>query len=144
MDGFKVANVRTVTRGSDVRTLRLTSVYRPSRNVVLEGTGGRPAGPSQTQTTQNRPAPAAEQPSPRATSAPTQPPSQAGATPAPKPTSAPSTAAPAPTTAPATVPSAPAPKPIIQPARQPGGAAPAIAPAQSVAPKPGGTPTSQR
>ena len=54
MDGFKVVNTRTVTRsGEEPRILRLTSVYRPSRNVVLVGTGGRPARPSQV--LQNRP-----------------------------------------------------------------------------------------
>ncbi|HZO33192.1 MAG TPA: VanW family protein, partial [Chloroflexota bacterium] len=43
MDGFKVVNTRTVTQaGEDPRVLRLTSVYRPSRNVVLVGTGGKP------------------------------------------------------------------------------------------------------
>lgn len=41
-DGFKITTARTVTRGSDVRTLRLTSTYGPSRNVTLLGTGGRP------------------------------------------------------------------------------------------------------
>ena len=146
MDGFKIANIRTVTRGADERVLRLTSVYRPSRNVVLEGTGGRPAAPSQT--VQNRPAPAAEQPSPRATAAPAPSSSQSSATPAAKPTSPPATAAPA-TRAPATAAPAnvapatavpvtqPAPvtKPIIQPGRQPGGG-PAILPAPSGVAKP--------
>lgn len=47
MDGFKLVTVRDVRRGSDVRTLRLASTYRPSRNVTLVGTGGRPARPSQ-------------------------------------------------------------------------------------------------
>jgi vancomycin resistance protein YoaR len=45
MDGFKITNVRTVTRGGDVRTLNLSSNYKPSRNITYVGTGGRPAGP---------------------------------------------------------------------------------------------------
>jgi vancomycin resistance protein YoaR len=54
MDGFKMVNTRTVTRpGDEPRILRLSSVYRASRNVVLVGTGGKPAGPSQV--IQNRP-----------------------------------------------------------------------------------------
>jgi len=54
MDGFKIVNTRTVTRaGEEPRILRLGSNYRSSRNVVLVGTGGRPAGPSQV--TPNRP-----------------------------------------------------------------------------------------
>lgn len=39
-DGFDSAVTRTVTQGNNVRTLRLTSKYVPSRNVVLYGTGG--------------------------------------------------------------------------------------------------------
>jgi len=39
-DGFDAAITRTVTQGDNVRTLRLTSKYVPSRNVVLYGTGG--------------------------------------------------------------------------------------------------------
>jgi vancomycin resistance protein YoaR len=38
-DGFVSTIVRTVTVGSDVRTLRLRSNYVPSRNVTLIGTG---------------------------------------------------------------------------------------------------------
>lgn len=37
-DGFKSTIVRTVTDGNDVRTLRLVSEYRPSRNVLRVGT----------------------------------------------------------------------------------------------------------
>lgn len=41
-DGFTATNVRTVTPpGGEPRVLRLTSVYQPSRNVTLVGTGGR-------------------------------------------------------------------------------------------------------
>ena len=48
MDGFTITNVRTVTKqGEEPRVLRLNSIYRPSRNVTLVGTGGKPAGPSQ-------------------------------------------------------------------------------------------------
>ena len=39
-DGFDTAITRTVSLGDNVRTLRLTSKYIPSRNVVLNGTGG--------------------------------------------------------------------------------------------------------
>ena len=39
-DGFDAAITRTVTAGTDVRQLRLRSHYIPSRNVVLNGTGG--------------------------------------------------------------------------------------------------------
>jgi vancomycin resistance protein YoaR len=39
-DGFDSTITRTVTQGDNVRTLRLTSKYVPSRNVVLYGTGG--------------------------------------------------------------------------------------------------------
>jgi hypothetical protein len=41
-DGFAVSNVRHVILDGDDRVLRLTSKYRPSRNVILVGTGGRP------------------------------------------------------------------------------------------------------
>ncbi len=39
-DGFDATITRTVTMGNDVRQLRLRSKYIPSRNVVLNGTGG--------------------------------------------------------------------------------------------------------
>jgi vancomycin resistance protein YoaR len=108
MDGFKVTNTRTVTRqGEDPRVLRLTSVYRPSRNVTLVGTGGKPAGPSQV--TPNR-------------AAPSSPPASSSSSAAPKPTAqpAPKPAAPAQSATPAAKPStpaqpAPAPKPVISP-----------------------------
>jgi hypothetical protein len=121
MDGFKMINTRTVTKaGEDPRILRLTSVYRPSRNVVLVGTGGKPAGPSQV--IPNRPTSGGAQAAPA--SKPTTP---AQPTPAAKPTSQPAPAAkPA---APAAAPAAPAPKPVISPLF-PG--------ASSAAPKPGG------
>jgi vancomycin resistance protein YoaR len=51
-EGFTVIVTRTVTEGSDVRTLPLKSVYKPSRNVTLVGSGGAPAAAS---TAQNRP-----------------------------------------------------------------------------------------
>jgi vancomycin resistance protein YoaR len=51
-EGFDVAIARTVTSADDVRTLRLKSVYRPSRNVTLVGTGG--AAGSAPSTAQNR------------------------------------------------------------------------------------------
>jgi vancomycin resistance protein YoaR len=136
MDGFKITNTRTVTRaGEDPRILRLNSVYRSSRNVVLVGTGGRPAGPSQI--TPNRPtsggAQAAPAPAPStgaATGTPAAKPTTAGPTPATKPSSGQPAPAPKPATnqaAPA-VPAAPAPatKPVISPlfpvtAPKPGG-----------------------
>lgn len=52
-EGFDVTIVRTVTEGSDVRTLTLKSTYRPSRNVTLVGTGG---GAASGTSAQNRPA----------------------------------------------------------------------------------------
>jgi len=52
-EGFDVSILRTVTNGDDVRTLRLKSVYRPSRNVTLVGAGG--AAPTAPSTAQNRP-----------------------------------------------------------------------------------------
>ena len=108
MDGFKITNTRTVTRGSDVRTLQLTSLYRPSRNVTLVGTGGRPAAPPQaTNTRVSRPAEAT--------------PATRAASPAPAPTigGAASRPASAPTPAPAA-------KPTAQPSRE--GPAPAAKP----------------
>ncbi|MCC6179944.1 MAG: VanW family protein [Chloroflexi bacterium] len=123
MDGFKVTTVRTVTRGTEEpRILRLTSLYRPSRNVVLVGTGGRPAGPSQVvpnRPTQSVPESAPARPAPTAapsTAAPKPTAAPAQPTAAPKPTAAPAqpTAAPKPATKPAVKPTA-APKPIIQP-----------------------------
>jgi len=133
MDGFKVTNTRTVTRsGEEPRILRLNSVYRSSRNVVLVGTGGRPAGPSQV--TPNRPtnggAPAAPATAPSG-SAPAPRPTAIAPTPAPKPSSnqpappaKPSQAAPAVPAAPAAP--APATKPVVSPlfpttAPKPGG-----------------------
>jgi vancomycin resistance protein YoaR len=51
-EGFTVVVNRTVTEGGDVRTLPLKSVYQPSRNVTLVGSGGgAPAAAS----AQNRP-----------------------------------------------------------------------------------------
>ncbi|MFN8521909.1 MAG: VanW family protein [Chloroflexota bacterium] len=47
MDGFKITNTRQVKLGSELRTLHINSNYRPSRNVTLEGTGGKPPGPPQ-------------------------------------------------------------------------------------------------
>jgi hypothetical protein len=52
-EGFVVSIVRTVTNADDVRTLRLKSVYRPSRNVTLVGAGG--AAATTPSTAQNRP-----------------------------------------------------------------------------------------
>jgi hypothetical protein len=55
-DGFVVTNVRHVQqKGEEERTLRLVSRYRPSRNVVLLGTGGKPAS-GRTIVEQNKPA----------------------------------------------------------------------------------------
>jgi hypothetical protein len=125
MDGFKVTNTRTVTTaGQEPRILRLNSVYRSSRNVVLVGTGGRPAGPSQV--TPNRAAPASNQAAPAApkpTAAPKPQAAQPTAVPKPAPTQP--AAAPRPAAAPA-VPVAPAAKPVISPlfpttAPKPGG-----------------------
>lgn len=114
MDGFKVVNTRTVTRaGEEPRILRLSSVYRSSRNVVLVGTGGKPAGPSQV--IQNRPTTGSNTQSAGAAPKPTM--STAQPTPAPKPAAQPAPAAKP--VAPA-VP-APATKPVISPLF-PGGA----------------------
>lgn len=139
MDGFKVENVRTVTKaGEEPRVLRLASNYRSSRNVVLVGTGGRPAG--QPRVESNRAVTSGGGSS-------TVTPSSSG-TPAPKPTaSGNGNAATGPTpatkpststsTQPATKPStttapapAPATKPVISPLFPSGGTA---------APKPGST-----
>jgi hypothetical protein len=108
MDGFKVTNTRTVTRpGEEPRILRLNSVYRSSRNVVLVGTGGRPAGPSQV--TPNRPTSGGAQASP----------------------SAPATAAPASSGAPVTKPTNPGPTPAAKPSSSQ--AAPVAKPSSSQA-----------
>lgn len=119
MDGFKITNSRVVTMpGEAPRTLALTSVYRSSRNVVLVGTGGKPAGPSQV--TPNRPTSggAADSSTRSATPAPSSAP-----TPAPKPTAPattapaakPSTSQPAPAAKPSNNQPAPTSKPIISP-----------------------------
>jgi vancomycin resistance protein YoaR len=135
MDGFKITNVRTVTKaGEEPRVLRLSSVYKPSRNVTLVGTGGKPAGPSTV--VQNRATGGG------ATS------SGSGATPAPKPTAAPqatpaakpstnnatssgSSSQSAPAPKPPTSQPAPATKPVISPLFPTGGSS-------SVVPKPAG------
>ncbi len=52
-EGFEVLVVRRVTEGADVRTLELKSVYQPSRNVTLVGTGG--TAPAAESSAQNRP-----------------------------------------------------------------------------------------
>lgn len=134
MDGFKVVNTRTVTRsGEEPRILRLTSVYRPSRNVVLVGTGGRSAGPSQVIPNQPTTGSSRESAPARATPAPA-----ATATPAPGPAAKP-TAQPAPASKPSSQP-APASKPATQPQPQPT-SKPVISPlfpnSGSAAPKPG-------
>jgi vancomycin resistance protein YoaR len=125
MDGFKIVNTRTVTRaGEDPRILRLTSLYRPSRNVVLVGTGGKPAGPSQV--IPNRPTSGGAQAAPASGSAPaSKPTTPAQPTPAAKPASQPAAKPSAPAPA---APAAPAAKPVISPLF-PG--------ASSAAPKPG-------
>ena len=133
MDGFKVVNTRTVTQpGEDPRILRLTSVYRPSRNVVLVGTGGRPAGPSQV--IPNRPTSGGAQAAPST-------PATSSGTPATKPT----TSGPTPATKPATnTQPAPAAKPATTQPAAPAAPAPATKPIISplfpgtAAPKPGG------
>lgn len=101
MDGFNVNIVRHVISadGSD-RKLNLTSRYRPSRNVVLVGTGGRPAGAPKVEEVKTAPTPA---PSPTANGTPVvpaaQPTASAPAAPAAAPTRAPAapTATPVPT-----------------------------------------------
>ena len=133
MDGFKVVNTRTVTQaGEEPRILRLTSVYRPSRNVVLVGTGGKPAGPSQV--IPNRPTSGGAQAAPATPATP----AAASGTPAAKPT----TSAPTPAPKPSTNQAAPATKPSTAPA-VPAAPAPATKPVisplfPSTAPKPGG------
>jgi len=142
MDGFKITNTRTVTKaGEEPRILRLTSVYRSSRNVVLVGTGGRAAGPSQV--IPNRPTAGGGADSRSTTTPPTN-----GTTPAAKPSTSsqpnaqpsqpapaakpsntqPSQTAPAPK--PANTQPAPASKPIISPLfpNTPPGARPATEP----------------
>jgi hypothetical protein len=117
MDGFSMVNTRTVTQaGQEPRILRLSSVYRSSRNVVLVGTGGKPAGPSQV--IQNRPTsggaaapavPATGNPAAKPTTTTSTAPAQA--TPAAKPT----TAQPTPAAKPAAPAPAPAAKPVVSP-----------------------------
>ena len=108
MDGFKVTNTRTVTKaGDEPRILRLNSVYRSSRNVVLVGTGGKPAGPSQVvpnrPTREAAPAPSAAAPAPASK------PTTSAPAPAAKPTTSQPAAAPKPAAP------APAAKPVISP-----------------------------
>ncbi len=128
-DGFKMAVVRTVTRGSDVRTLRLSSTYRPSRNVTLVGTGGRPAGPSQV--VRNEATRGADStPTPRASVTPGPMPTAAApavGTPVRNPTNTPAPALPGPAQ-PTATPPAPS-KPLFQPAQLPAPATPTRAPA---------------
>ncbi|MFN8637191.1 MAG: VanW family protein [Chloroflexota bacterium] len=117
MDGFKMTNTRTVTRpGEEPRVLRLTSLYRPSRNVMLVGTGGKPAGPSQV--IPNRATGAGSSSSSSSPAA--KPTAQPAATPVAKPTSgtAPATA---PASKPSTAPAAPASKPVVSPLFPSGG-----------------------
>jgi hypothetical protein len=119
MDGFSITNIRTVTKqGEEPRVLRLNSIYRPSRNVTLVGTGGKPAGPSQV--VPNRAAPSSS--------------ASTGATPKPAAQPAPKPAAAAPTAAPVAAPKpaapAAAPKPVVSPLFP-------SASAGSVVPKPG-------
>lgn len=53
-DGFVATFVRTVSEGGTPRSLKLESHYVPSRNVVLVGTGGKPATPRGDQPDTNR------------------------------------------------------------------------------------------
>jgi vancomycin resistance protein YoaR len=134
MDGFKLVNVREVRHGSDVRPLRLASVYRPSRNVTLVGTGGRPARPSQV--TGNQPTRSDDQGSrsveatPAARTAATATPrsSNQSSQPAATPAASKPTAAPAAPTAQSIVPIAPpgpASKSVVVPSKPPGAPTPA-------------------
>ena len=108
-EGFVVTNVRHVVQNGEDRTLRLVSRYRPSRNVVLVGTGGKP-GSGRTVVQQNKPAPAAEEkpaPTPAPSGSPTAGPSTeataaATATAVPTKTPARATSTPASTRPPAT------------------------------------------
>ena len=118
-DGFVLTHLRHVVQDGNDRTLRLTSRYRPSRNVVLVGTGGKPAGPSQV--IPNRPTSGGGTDTSTRTTTPA--PSTSG-TPAAKPTTAPATPAPAakpsntqpvPASKPSNTQPAPASKPIISP-----------------------------
>jgi vancomycin resistance protein YoaR len=116
MDGFTMVNTRTVTKpGEEPRILRLSSIYRSSRNVVLVGTGGKPAGPSQI--VQNRPTSGGAAAAPAAASgAPAAKPSTAAQpTPAAKPATAPAAVPAAKPAAPASAAPAPAAKPVISP-----------------------------
>ena len=74
-DGMDVDIIRTVTQGSDVRTLHLKSHYQPAQNVLMVGTK-KPEAPSPSAT----PAPG-QQPAPSSTPAPA--PAKPAATPAP-------------------------------------------------------------
>lgn len=99
-DGFVVTNVRHVIQGDDERVLRLVSRYRPSRNVVLVGTGGKPAG-AQTVVETNKPA-GVDEKKPTGDN-PKESQQQGGApsaTATPKPTAAPTVTRPAPTPTP--------------------------------------------
>jgi vancomycin resistance protein YoaR len=120
MDGFKITNTRTVTLpGEAPRVLPLTSSYRSSRNVVLVGTGGKPAGPSQV--IPNRPTSGGASdtstrttsPAPSTSTTPAAKPTTAPATP--PPAAKPSTTQPAPAAKPSNTQPAPASKPIISP-----------------------------
>lgn len=133
MDGFKITNLRTVTRpGEEPRILRLSSNYRSSRNVVLVGTGGRPPSPSQVIPNRatgsgSQAAPATSSGSSSSTAAPKPTAPQAQPTAAPKPSGGQSAPAAKPSTS---QPAAPAPKPVISPLFPTG--------SSSVAPKPAG------
>jgi len=54
-EGFEVTVVRTVIEAHGVRILRLRSVYQPSRNVTLVGTGGALPAEGPAESVQNRP-----------------------------------------------------------------------------------------
>jgi len=116
-DGFVVTHLRHVIQDGNDRTLRLTSRYRPSRNVVLVGTGGKP--PSRgTVVESNKPAAADEKPVPTPATSVT-----AVATAVPQPTAStapvsvpPAAPAAAPTTAPVRAPTAP---PVVVPTAKP-------------------------
>jgi vancomycin resistance protein YoaR len=113
VEGFAVTNVRHVIQGSDDRVLRLTSRYRPSRNVILVGTGGKPPGRGSVVET-NKPAASDARPTAAPTTVRTPAPTTAAAptaTVAPtKPAAAP-TRTPAPTRAPSSNDSGPTPTP---------------------------------
>lgn len=127
-DGFVITNTRRVIQdGKEDRVLRLVSRYQPSRNVILVGTGGKPASgrtlvqenPTRNSRTEEPTHETTAKPSP--TVAPTRPAAPTGPIPTPgrppvQPTAAPQTRAEPTTTTPRQS-AAPTPRPDNKPNR---------------------------